>query len=1176
MLRLMPLRHIRDFIIRLIFLILTVAGLPLGQLHGADVEPATRLVFVELKGEPAVEVAVRLRVQGVAAAEIAKATRQRIAEIGLQQEVFIARLGQVQGAVEAQFSRLANAVKVRLPLGQVERLWQLDGVVDVKPVVQFHALTSTSIPFIGVTNVWNRGELSATGKGVRIGIIDSGIDYTHAMFGGSGKTSDYDRNNSRLIERDSFPTAKVVGGYDFAGDDYDGTRAPRPDKDPLDCAENSHGSHVAGIAAGVGVLTNGVAYNGGYGKPLNLGKFLIGPGVAPEAKLYALKVFGCKGTTGLSVDAMEWAADPNADGDFDDRLDVVNLSLGSSYTYPEFEFNAAARLVKLGCAVVRAAGNSGNNFYALMAFDDREITVANSMDDGIENNSIEVTAPPALRGHYEAVEAGFTRKLKETGEISGKIVYADPPQACETLKNAGAVKGHIAMIDRGVCFFLDKIKRAKEAGARAVIVVNNEGGPPIAMGTPGGTVDIPAVMITRRDGLKLKQQLELGVSVKLGGDVTIGGPELADQLAPSSSRGPVYEVHRLKPDLAAPGFNIHSAQAGGGAQSLLSGGTSMAAPHVAGVVALLLKRHPDWSPNTIKAAMMNTAVQTRDENDQPYPETRTGAGRVQPRLAIDTPVIAFDAEAPERVSLSFGLLEVSEPRLAKREGTLQNFGSKPWSGLISISNTLANAGVVLSSALKEIIVPALGQATVELSLSIDPAKVQLRPDPTTPPEVKGGPRHIAHEASGQVWFRGKTESVHVPYHMLLRVVGDHRVEETKVAVRKPEGLAPVTLPITGANEHSEPLVSVFQLGYISPSRRYSERDRAARDLRAVGAASNAAKLGSVAASTVYFGVAMDGPWIVPQSFLTDIQIDVDTDLDGKTDVELSNGSSGDVLVSGEITKRELADDAYYTLVKNVDTDEFKISEILNLFPSSERDTALLNNSVMVFGVKASELGLTEERTEIRYRFNNIYENTRWLPFDVARPALRTTNAGMKNTPYHLADGSLRVTVDHDAFSSHGIKEGSFPKALLLFHHNTLESRFDIVTLYQSNPDSDSDGMADDWELVHFNSLTKANSSTDHDKDGFSDVAEFSAGTDPTNAGSLLRFSLPISLKNETVVLRWDSIPGRRYRIERSNGNPHHWTVLVKGIKATATTLEHVDLRIDNGRPVFYRLVVEVD
>ena len=122
----------------------------------------------------------------------------------------------------------------------------------------------------------------------------------------------------------------------------------------------------------------------------------------------------------------------------------------------------------------------------------------------------------------------------------------------------------------------------------------------------------------------------------------IGGAQLADQLSPGSSRGPVYETHLLKPDIAAPGFNIHSAQAGGGSERMLSGGTSMAAPHVAGAVALLLEKHPDWSPFIIKAALMNTAVQTRDENGAPYPETRTGAGRVNPGLAIDTPIIASE------------------------------------------------------------------------------------------------------------------------------------------------------------------------------------------------------------------------------------------------------------------------------------------------------------------------------------------------------------------------------------------------------------------------------------------------------------------------------------------------------------------------------------------------------
>ena len=1143
---------------------------PLGAERGAE----TRLVFAELAGEPAADVAVRLRDRGLGNREIAEATRGRIAEIAAQQDALVARLGQVGGMVEARFSRLVNALKVRLPPAHLERLRRLDGVVDVRPVAQFHPLTSTSVPFIGTPKVWNRGKLSATGKGVRIGIIDSGIDYNHAMFAGSGDVADYTKNNPARVEPGTFPTEKVVGGYDFAGDEYDGTQTPRPDSDPLDCEENSHGSHVAGIAAGMGVLTNGVPYSGGYGEELNMDKFLIGPGVAPEAKLYALKVFGCKGTTGLSVDAMEWAADPDADGDLSDRLDVVNLSLGNSYTHPEFENNAAARLFKLGCIVVRAAGNSGNNFYALMSYDDSEITVANSMDDGIENNSIEVTDPPVIRDFYEAVEAAFTKKLKIAGEIAGRVVYADPPQACEDLKNAVAIEGNIAMIDRGVCFFLDKIQRAMDAGAVAVIVVNNEGGPPIAMGTPGGTVDIPAMMITRRAGEKLKEHLADGLHVTLGGDVMIGGPELGDQLAPASSRGPVYETHLLKPDLAAPGFNIHSAWAGSGVQQM--SGTSMAAPHVAGAAALLIERHPDWTPSILKAALMNTAVQMRDENGAPYPETRTGAGRVNPGLAIDTPIIATDADSPTRVSLSFGLLEVAGPHLAKRNIELTNLGDQAWAGSIVVSNTLANAGVTLTAAKPTVTVPAKGTATVEMTLAIDPAKVQLLFDPTTPPEVKGGPRHIAHEASGQVWFHGESRSVHVPYHMLLRPVGDHRVEPKSVQLSQSEGLATVTLPIVGGNPHSAPLVSVFQFGYLSPSRGYSNREQAARDLRVVGAASNAPELGGIDRATLFFGIAMDGPWIVPQSFLTNIGIDVDTDLDGVTDYELTHGSSGDVLVSGDITERELADDAYHTIIDSIDLEKPKLGGTLNVFPSAERETSLLNNSVMIYSAKAADLGLSKGSTQIQYRFHNVLETTRWIRFDAARPALRTANPSLGHSPYHAADSPPVVTVEHAALSGNGYDNNTLPKVLLLFHHNAVGARFDVVKLAQEGPDTDNDGMPDNWEKFHFSGLSVADADSDFDDDGFPDVSEHHAGTDPRDSNSSLRFETPIDVKNETVLLRWQSVPGRRYRVEKSNGDPTEWQPIAKGLTARLDSLEHTDLRIDNGKPVFYRLVVEYD
>lgn len=1150
----------------------------LSIVQGFGIEPLeSKLVYVELEGESAADIYIRFQESDASLKEISNATRERISSIKLQQELFIRQLDKVEGKVESQFFRLANAVKVRLPIQKVDQLFQIEGVVAVSPVAQFHSLTSTSVPFIKANKIWDHGKFSVTGKGVRIGIIDSGIDYTHAMFGGSGKLADYESNDPKIIEKGSFPTGKVVGGYDFAGDNYDGTRAPRPDDDPIDCSANSHGSHVAGIAAGLGVLTNGRFYSGSYGESLEMDKFLIGPGVAPEAQLFALKVFGCEGTTGLSVDAMEWASDPDGDGDFADRLDVVNLSLGTSYTRPEFESNVAARLVKLGCAVVRAGGNSGNNFYSLMVFDDSEITVGNSMDDGIQYDSIEVVNPISLRGHYEAVEAAFTRKLDDVGEITGKVVHADPPQACSALNNGSEIKGNIVIINRGICFFFDKIKRAQDAGARAVIVVNNEGGPPIPMGTSGGVADIPAVMIARRDGLKLIEQSHRGLVVKLGGDFTIlGGIELSDQLSPSSSRGPVYETHRLKPDLVAPGFNIQSARAGGGSSPLLSAGTSMAAPHVVGVAALLLERHPDWSPNSIKAAMMNTAVQIRDENDKIYPESRAGAGRVNPLLAMDTPVIAFDDENPERVSLSFGLLEIDGPYSDSRKLTLRNLTGKPWIGNIVISNTLLNRGVKISSNEKKITVPALGQVSIDLHLSIDPAKVELEFDATTSPEVKGGPRHIAHEASGKIWFHGSTSSIQVPFHMLVRLVGNHRVEESRVAVTSSDDDASLLLPITGDNSHPEPLVSVFQLGYKSPSRKYKDRDRASRDLIAVGAASNVPGLGNISESTLYFGLVMDGSWIVPQSFLTDLKIDVDTNLDGKTDIELTNGSSGNVLASGDITVRELADDSYYTLVRNIKTGDYKLGGILNLYPSSKRDTSLLNNSVMVLSVKVSELGLASNRFSVQYRFNNLFETTRWIPFHIGKPALQTINKSLDNTPFYDASKPVAIIVDRNALSLHGYDNENLPKPLLLFHHNNSKERFDIVSLYQARLDNDGDGMLDQWELNYFKTIAKADRSTDYDSDGFLDVSEFIAGTNPLDSESLLRFLLPVDVIGEKVLLRWESIPNTRYRVERNNGNLSSWEILASGLLADTKRMSYIDSRINNGQPVFYRLIVEED
>ena len=115
-----------------------------------------------------------------------------------------------------------------------------------------------------------------------------------------------------------------------------------------------------------------------------------------------------------------------------------------------------------------------------------------------------------------------------------------------------------------------------------------------------------------------------------------------------------------------------------------------------------------------------------------------------------------------------------------------------------------------------------------------------------------------------------------------------------------------------------------------------------------------------------------------------------------------------------------------------------------------------------------------------------------------------------------------------------------------------------------------------WEVLQFSSTSVADDITDFDSDNFLDMAEYWAGTDPKDKDSFLHFTLPIKVEKETVVLRWQSVPGRRYRIEKSNGDLSEWQSVIQGLTALLDSLEHTDLRIDNGKPVFYRLVVEQD
>jgi subtilisin family serine protease len=198
---------------------------------------------------------------------------------------------------------------VRADAGAIRELASKPEVQSIRPVVPKTRTNASAVQVTKTLNAWQHtGRL---GDKIRIGIIDDGVDYTHATFGGPGTPAAYTAIDRTKVDPGYFPTAKVVGGTDLAGDQYDssgglGSKTPAPDPNPIACGE--HGTHVAGTAAGFGVNADGTTFRGDYTKltPQATDGLRIGPGTAPKALIYAIKIFGCLGSTDLTAKAMDW------------------------------------------------------------------------------------------------------------------------------------------------------------------------------------------------------------------------------------------------------------------------------------------------------------------------------------------------------------------------------------------------------------------------------------------------------------------------------------------------------------------------------------------------------------------------------------------------------------------------------------------------------------------------------------------------------------------------------------------------------------------------------------------------------------------------------------------------------------------------------------------------------
>ncbi|MBV9098215.1 MAG: S8 family serine peptidase [Frankiaceae bacterium] len=920
----------------------------LARLHGdAGVD-----VMIQMTGKPSV-VAWAHPASGAtsAAARAAANKAQAASDVAQQSRVASSfRSPATKATVLYRTHVLYNGIAVHTTAGRLRALSHLPGVLAIHKLVTKHVDNSVTVPLIGAPAVWNSGNTgtsTATSKTVRVGIIDTGIDYTHADFGGEGTTAAYNAAKANDTTAPAtfgggFDGSKVVGGYDFVGDAYDASvpakDVPQPDPNPLDC--NSHGTHVAGTTAGLGVLQNGSTYSGPYNAALDESQFHIGPGVAPGASLYALKIFGCDGSTNVIASALDWAADPNGDGDLSDHLDVVNMSLGSDYSSSQDPDAVAANNASLaGVTVVAASGNGGDLFDIGGAPGNavRAIGVAASDDSQDIVDALQVDAPNAIAGNYPGLEsakfdwasaAPVSGDLATTGDITQPPSGSNDTDGCDPLP-AGSLTGKIAYLywtDTGTrrCGSAGRTNNVEAAGAIGAVFFDDVNGFTAGI---NGNADIPAMLISKDAGDTINAQLANNQTVTVTLTYALHNlgkivhPETTDTVASFSSRG-IGEAGNVKPDVTAPGVTVFSAGMGTGTDGLTDSGTSMATPHVAGVAALVKAAHPSWTPEQIKASIMNTAGQ--DVCDSPRtlnsgvpvetacpganlsPE-RVGAGRVQADKAAANQTLAMVDDNSGAVSVSFGTLDASSITSYTRTIKVTNYRTvQTVQYVVSYDAIDDNPGATYSVSPSEISLAPGQSQVVTVKLTVDPSQLVSRPEQSLVHDgqasLSAGPAgqpSFVSDASGRVLLTPASRTADEAHLAQLRVPvyaaprpASTMTQASAIALNN---TGAGTLLLTGngvdvpavnaTDKHRRSVADVFELQGSSdalPNCSATQisgcvpfTDDRAGDLKYVGFSSDVPsfqQFGDNIPQAVsdgaqgYFGIATQGPWRTPSNY----------------------------------------------------------------------------------------------------------------------------------------------------------------------------------------------------------------------------------------------------------------------------------------------------------------------
>lgn len=724
-------------------------GLSAGSLRAAEsgaalrsLAPEPAVISPRLDTKTSARVKVILQLDGAAVAEGKFASGQGFAPSAVtettvdEEQQSLLEAAAERGLtlqVTYRYDTVLNGMEVELPANQIPLLAALPGVKSIHENLTYYAIPAAAaapdltseacrcdinpLKQLGAPEAWAKG---LTGKGLKVGVIDTGIDYLHPDLKDAYKGG-FDSYFQTADPYEEIPNAE--------------TRNPG----------TTHGTHVAGTIAGrAAASTTDVAQKG----------------VAYEAELYAYKALGfdpesgrATGSSAQIIDGIERAVK--------DGMDVINLSLGSDAVKDPFSPDSIAvnNAVLAGVIAVVANGNAGDKgryYYSMGSPASSQLAISvGAATSPSSRYSATVSASVYSPSVTEAVYGDLSYSLNAMGWRTGQEDFAallgsEPIEAVYAglgMERDYAkldVKGKIVLVSRGINAYADKSALAKKYGAKAVVIFNG--------GNIGVKVDLKT-SIPDRDGfigpigylgdsfdyiptfdMKGAEGRELARIVtanpKAAFHLTFGTdfPRASfpgDRMAPFSSRGPASDGKLgIKPDVTGPGVNILSTWPAYGktnpdasyseAYSRISG-TSMATPHIAGLALLLKQLRPEWTPMDIRAALANTADTIYDDNGTRYDVYSQGAGRANIANAIRTPAVLQSVERLTLRDHNLNPLEVTNYGDNYSFGVVPA-GSEPESAKLRVNNTSAS--------------PVTYSTYVELNAAVtsDPANPAAAPD----------------------------------------------------------------------------------------------------------------------------------------------------------------------------------------------------------------------------------------------------------------------------------------------------------------------------------------------------------------------------------------------------------------------------------------------------------------